>query len=77
MSNDEIQTKRCTADRLLWPTYALLVAIGIPWYWPADSLTLWFGVPAWFVTAMVCSVGVSLLTAMAFGRRWPDEEDAE
>ncbi len=75
MSNENTQTKHRAASWLLWATYALLVAVGIPWYWPSDHVTLWFGVPAWAVTAIICSLGVSLLTALAFQRRWPGEED--
>lgn len=75
MSSNQPQTKHGATSWLLWATYALLVAVGIPWYWPSDSVTLWLGVPAWAVTALVCSLGVSLLTALAFQRRWPGEEN--
>lgn len=54
--------------------YVALFAIGIPWYWPRGSTTLWFGMPAWLLTAIAASAGVSLLTALALRRPWPGED---
>ena len=35
--------------------YIILIAIGIPWYWPQDSRSLILGVPAWVTVAILCS----------------------
>jgi len=61
----------------LWITYLILLAVGVPWYWPEGSTTLWFGLPAWAVTAMVASAAISLLTAVALWHPWPGESDSQ
>lgn len=62
---------------LLWTAYLSLLAVGIPWYWPEGDTTLWFGMPAWVVTALVASAAVSTLTAVAFSRPWPGEDEPQ
>ncbi len=58
----------------IWTAYLLLVAIGVPWYWPSGRMILWFGWPAWVLTAVASSLAASALTAWVLGRRWPGEE---
>ena len=36
---------------------------------------MWFGMPAWVVTAIVASVATSVLTAVLLSRPWPGEEE--
>lgn len=43
--------------------YFLLLVSGIPWYWPGDTTSLVFGLPAWFVVAIIVSVCTSFFTA--------------
>ena len=43
--------------------YIILVAVGIPWYWPKDSQSLLLGVPIWVIIAIFCSLLASILTA--------------
>lgn len=65
--------------RLGWAfpaTYLILLAVGIPWYWPEGDTRLWFGMPAWVVTSLVASLAVSVLTAMLLRRPWPGEADS-
>ncbi|MEQ8235075.1 MAG: hypothetical protein RLW61_02405 [Gammaproteobacteria bacterium] len=55
--------------------FVVLLVLAVPWYWPADDRTLWFGVPAWVCVAVVVSAAASLLTALLMARPWPDEQD--
>ena len=57
----------------IWVTYAVLLGVAIPWYWPADDATLWFGLPAWVVVAVMASLLISVFTACLLHRPWPDE----
>jgi hypothetical protein len=43
--------------------YIVLIAIGIPWYWEAESTVLIVGLPAWFIIAIGVSVCASTFTA--------------
>jgi len=61
----------------LWITYLILLAVGIPWYWPEGDTTLWLGLPAWVVTAIVASAAISALTVMALKNPWPGEDDSQ
>ena len=47
------------SDRYLIPAvYILLLFLGIPWYFPADSTTLILGFPFWaFVSLCVAFIG--------------------
>lgn len=56
---------------LLW--FIVLLLAAVPWYWPADDTTLWFGVPAWVCCAVVVSLLASLYTALLLARPWPHE----
>lgn len=53
--------------------YAGLLVAAIPWYWPADNLAIWFGFPAWVVTAIGFSALASILTAIVLRKPWPSE----
>lgn len=56
--------------------YLALLAIGIPWYWPAGDRSVWFGVPAWVAVALLVSIAVSVITAIILLRyRWPGEPE--
>ena len=71
-------TDDCRGRPISWPiwvTYLILLAIGVPWYWPRGSTAVWFGMPAWVVTAIVASVATSVLTAVLLSRPWPGEEE--
>jgi len=60
--------------------YLLFLVSGIPWYWPDDTTSLIFGLPAWFVVAILVSICASFFTAFILLRYpWnsdvkPDEE---
>jgi hypothetical protein len=54
--------------------YLLLLLLAVPWYWPADSRALLFGVPAWVAVSILVSFVVSVFTAWVLLRhRWPGE----
>lgn len=59
-----------------WVWYLLIVAVGIPWYWPRDDDTVWLGAPAWAVVAVLASASASALTAWRLRRPWPGEDEA-
>ncbi|MHC4399931.1 MAG: hypothetical protein ACYTG0_09650 [Planctomycetota bacterium] len=63
------------AGRLAWVLYAILFTVAVPWYWPPGEPTLWLGVPAWLVTSIAASAGISILTAALMLRRWPGEDE--
>ena len=54
--------------------YIALLAVGIPWYWPANDTTVWFGVPAWVVIAIIVGALTSFFTLWLLLRPWPDED---
>ena len=62
-----------------WPAlvYALLLAVGIPWYWPADDHSIAFGMPAWVVVAIAASACASIFTAWLLAKPWPAESKPE
>lgn len=53
--------------------YVVLIAIGIPWWWPKDDVTLILGMPGWVISAIVVSVIASIYSAFLLGRTWPQE----
>ena len=65
------------ASPCVWISYLVLLAVGIPWYWPKGELILWFGLPAWLVTAVGASTAAAVLTAVVLRRRWPGEEEPQ
>lgn len=56
--------------------YLALLVAGIPWYWPADDRSIWFGMPAWVTVALLVSITVSIVTIIILlCYRWPGEPD--
>ena len=54
--------------------FAILLIGGVPWYWQSgDSISLWLGMPPWFVVSVGVSILVSILTAIQLSRPWIDE----
>jgi len=63
-----------TKNNLYVLLYIILIAIGIPWYWPQDSRSIILGVPAWVAVAVLCSLLASFLTAYILINSLSDEE---
>ena len=61
----------------IWCTYAALLAVGIPWYWPRDDMRVVLGVPIWVIVALGCSVVISTFTVVLLSRRWPDFPESD
>ena len=59
------------------PVYAVLIAIGIPWYWPADHTGILFGFPTWVIVAISCSLAASVFTAWLLSTPWAEEQDPD
>lgn len=64
-----------TAPTRFWPAlvYLAMLAVGIPWYWPANDTSVWLGMPAWVVVAILVGAAASLFTLWLLKRPWPDE----
>ncbi len=57
------------------PSLLVLVVLSVPWYREAGAMgELILGMPAWVWTSLVCTVGVSALTAFGILAYWRDED---
>ncbi len=58
--------------------YAVLIAVGIPWYWPQQSTFLVFGIPGWVMVAIATALAASVVTAFLLIRYpWQTEDDLD
>ncbi len=67
-----------TVDRRAWIglVYFFLLVLGIPWYWPADTTVIVFGLPIWVLVAILFSLATSIFTAFLLLRySWKTESD--
>ena len=55
--------------------YLVLIAVGIPWWWPAHDSTILFGMPAWVISAIVVSFIASVYTLFVLLSAWPGAPD--
>ncbi len=62
-----------------WPAlvYVVLLAVGIPWYWPHDDHRIVLGMPGWVIIAIAASACASIFTAWLLAKPWPDESRPE
>lgn len=60
----------------IWIVYAVLLLIGVPWYWQADNTSIIFGMPGWVLIAITASVTVSCFTSWLWFCGWQDEEES-
>jgi len=51
--------------------YCLLLAIGIPWYWPDEGGRVVLGLPAWVLAAVLAGLAAALYTAWCMRREHP------
>ena len=58
--------------------YFILLLLGIPWYWPKDSVWIIFGLPAWVFVAILISFLTSVFTAYLYLMfSWNSETDVD
>ena len=43
--------------------YLFLLAVGIPWYWPAETNLIVMGLPVWVLVSIIVSIIASIFTA--------------
>ena len=56
------------------PLTIILVVFSVPWYYEAGHMgKIVAGFPIWIWTALLCSLGVACLTALAILRFWKDD----
>ena len=64
--------------RWFLPTVLGLLVLSVPWYLPTGYMgRLFGGLPGWVWMALLCSAGISALTAFMALRHWHDDEGAE
>ena len=54
--------------------YLVLLALVIPWYWPAGDTRHLYGLPLWVVATLGALFATAAFTAWAF-LSWPDDDD--
>jgi hypothetical protein len=62
----------------VWLVYAVLLAIAIPWYFPAGNGVpepIWLGFPRWVTVSFGATVAIALFTAFVIGRYWDEDEN--
>ena len=57
--------ERKTRSWIIW-VYLVLLVVGIPWYWPADNITIFLGIPLWVLTSLFVVFIGSIFTAYLF-----------
>jgi hypothetical protein len=68
-------TSEPTRRRWYIPALLILIALSVPWYREAGTMgELIFGMPGWVWVSLLCTAGVSVLTALAALRFWRDED---
>jgi len=62
-------------SRAYLPGLLTLVVLSTPFYWGSQQVpAIVWGLPTWVWVAVICSAGVSALTAWAAIARWDDRE---
>ncbi len=76
----EPEQRRTHWPRWMWPVYAALFAVSIPWYWSVEETeTIVWGWPRWALVSLLGAVVISGFTAYLALWCWPqaapDEEE--
>jgi len=53
--------------------YLGLLALVIPWYWPAGDTRHWYGLPLWVIATLAALLVTAAFTAWVF-LSWPDSD---
>lgn len=63
----------------MWPAYAVLFSLAVPWYWPQESnatIIVW-GWPRWALISLFGGMAISGFTVFLALRHWPDADADE
>ena len=72
MQLNKLSTHKCSARAGVFVTYLLLLALIVPWYWPAGDLRQLYGVPLWALASLGAAFATAALTAwICLHRREP------
>jgi hypothetical protein len=78
MTDSNKPERRSAWPRWAFIAYAVLFAIGVPWYWPGDSTGGWIlGWPTWAAVSLLAAVGIAALTVYLCLFRWPTVEEPD
>jgi len=61
----------------VWIAYAVLFAVAIPWYWPAEETTIVVGLPLWAAVSLGTSAIISCFTAWLLIKCWPTDDQLD
>jgi len=53
--------------------YLGLLALVIPWYWPAGDTRHFYGLPLWVIVTLTALLATSAFTAWVY-LSWPEDE---
>ena len=53
--------------------YLALLALVIPWYWPAGDMRVAYGLPLWVIATLGALIVTSAFSTWVF-LSWPDDE---
>ena len=60
------------------PILVVLILISVPWYRTAGEIgNVIGGLPGWVWTSLICTLGISILTAVGVLGFWKDEDEDE
>ena len=60
------------------PILIVLVILSVPWYRTSGEIgNIIAGLPGWVWTSLICTVGISILTAVGVLKFWKDEGEDE
>lgn len=60
----------------IWPVYAALYALSIPWYLtPGETPMVWMGLPHWVVLSLASTTAIAGFTAWVVWRHWPAPDE--
>jgi hypothetical protein len=66
-------TAQAKPRRWIVIVYLGLLALVIPWYWPAGDTRHFYGLPLWVITTLAALLVTSAFTAWVY-LSWPEDE---
>ena len=68
---------RTIRSRSIALIYLALLAMAIPWYWPASDTRQLYGLPLWAWASLAAVLATSAFTAWVFSKTPPDDRPHE